>query len=397
MANTLAFDQASAILSSVVEQATGVKALTATDTSSFVTIAQTALKTGYDPLMTAISQVLSRTIFSVRPYTAKFKGLLADSTRYGNHVRKINYVDKPVVDSSTYTLTDGQSVDQYIVRKPDVVQTNFYGGNVWQDYVTRYREQLDNAFTGPDQFMEFFSSLMLELTNKHEQETESMSRAALVNFIGGILADNNEADNGRVIKLLTEYNTQTGLALNATSVYAPENYDAFVKWVYSRVAGLCSMMTERSVKFHKNLTISGTAKNFMRHTPYDRQKIYLSADPQYQINARVLADTYHDNYLRYADNDTVNYWQSIDSPTSINVTPGYLQSDGTIMAPGTATTNDNIFGVIFDEEAVGVTMINNSLDATPFNARGHYTNLWWTSTYRWWNDFTENGIVLLLE
>ena len=53
--------------------------------------------------------------------------------------------------------------------------------------------------------------------------------------------------------------------------------------------------------------------------------------------------------------------------------------------------------MIFDEEAVGVTMINNSLTATPINARGLYTNLWWNSTYRWWNDFTENGIVLLLD
>lgn len=403
MANDLSFNQASAILNDVVAQATGVKNLTATDTSSFVTIAQTALKVGYDPLMTAISQVLSRTIFSVRPYTAKFKGLLADSIRYGNHVRKINYIDKDDVNAAPFTLTDGQSVDQYTVRKPEVVQTNFYGANTWQDYITRYREQLDNAFTGPEQFMQFISGLMLELTNKHEQETESMARMALVNFIAGIIA-NTDNVNGRVVHLLTEYNTLTGLQLTDTTVYQPENYAPFMKWVYSRVAGLASMLTERSIKYHTNLEISGAAKNFKRHTPYDRQKVYMSASSRFQIEARVLADAFHDNYLKYADVDTVNFWQNIDKPTSINATPSYLKKDGTIFmptlsgnSPTAPTTSDAIFGVIFDEEAVGVTMINNSLDSTPFNARGHYTNLWWTSTYRWWNDFTENGIVLLLD
>ena len=130
----------------------------------------------------------------------------------------------------------------------------------------------------------------------------------------------------------------------------------------------------------------------------------MSASSRFQIEARVLADAFHDNYLKYADVDTVNFWQNIDKPTSINATPSYLKKDGTIFmptlsgnSPTAPTTSDAIFGVIFDEEAVGVTMINNSLDSTPFNARGHYTNLWWTSTYRWWNDFTENGIVLLLD
>lgn len=405
MPNAMTFEQASSVLNAVAQQATGQTNLAAVDTSSFITVAQTALKTGYDPLMTAISQVLSRTIFSVRPYTAKFKGLMRDSIQYGNHVRKINYIDKPTIDAKPMTLTEGESIDQYIVRKPEAVQTNFYGGETWQDYITRYRDQLDSAFTGPEQFMEFMSGLMMELTNKHEQENEAMSRMALVNFIAGIMADTTNPNAGnRVVHLLTEYNTQTGLALTDTNVYDPANFKAFMQWVYSRIAGIGNMLTERSTIYHTNLTISGAAKNFLRHTPYDKQKVYLSAMPRYQIDARVLADAYHDNYLKFADNETVNYWQAIGAPLSIKATPSYLKADGTIFMPTLsgssatpATTTDKLFGVIFDEEAVGVTIIKDTLDATPFNARGHYTNLWWTSIYRWWNDFTENGVVLLLD
>ena len=78
-ANNLTFEQSAAFLNDLYEQATGQKALAVTDTASFTTVAQTVLKTGYDNVISAISQVLSRTIFSVRPYTAKFKGIMVDN------------------------------------------------------------------------------------------------------------------------------------------------------------------------------------------------------------------------------------------------------------------------------------------------------------------------------
>lgn len=55
MANDLTFNQLATILNSIQSQATGVAALTATDTSSFITGGQEALKAGYDVLSTAIS------------------------------------------------------------------------------------------------------------------------------------------------------------------------------------------------------------------------------------------------------------------------------------------------------------------------------------------------------
>ena len=97
----------------------------------------------------------------------------------------------------------------------------------------------------------------------------------------------------------------------------------------------------------------------------------------------------------------VNYWQNIADPLSISVYESYLAADGTIhvneASSATPTKTDVLFGVIFDEEAVGVTTKDDTLLATPVNARGKYTNLWWSANYRWWNDFTENGVVLLLD
>ena len=41
--------------------------------------------------------------------------------------------------------------------------------------------------------------------------------------------------------------------------------------------------------------------------------------------------------------------------------------------------------------------MNRSVDVTPYNAAGKYWNTFFHFTERYWNDFTENGIVLLLD
>lgn len=392
-ANEMSFNQISTILNDIHQQATGQKSIAAINTAGFVTQAQAVLKTGYDPIMQAVSQVLSRTIFSIRPYSAKFRGMMVDAVKYGNHVRKINIADKDFMDDDRPALVDGQSVDQQRVCVPNVLQTNFYGENVYQKCYTIFRDQLDVAFSGPDELARFVSLVTGNANDMLEQARENLARALVANYIAAKIT----ADSGNVVHLLTEYNTITGLTLTGTTVYQPANFKPFMQWVYSRVAELSAMMTERSAKFHTNLTIDGVNKTIMRHTPYDRQRLYLYAPARFQSEAQVLADTFHDNYLRWADTETVNFWQNINTPDTITVTPNYITSAGVVATAAEAVTQANIFGVIMDEETTGFTPVNQWQAPAPFNARGGYTTVWLHETHRHWVDMTENGIVLLLD
>lgn len=389
--NDLTFNQLSMVLNSIVQQATGQQAQQATNTAEFVSVAQTALKTGYDPVLQAISQVLSRTIFSIRPYTRKFGGLMVSNQQFGNIVRKLNIADKDWEEDSRFELTDQNSVDMYKVNKPSILQTNFYGANVFEKSLTIFKDQLDCAFSNPDEFGRFVSMTMTNASDMIEQAHENLARATLANFIGGKIS----GDTASVIHLLTEYNTITGLKppLTAETVYQPANFKPFMQWVYSRVASLSSLMTERTQKFHINVT----GKEISRHSPVNKQKVYLYAPARYQTETMVLADVYHDNFLRMADNETVNFWQSIDKPDEINVQPVYLQADGTLKSDDLPLNQKGIFGVMFDEEAAGYTVVNQWSAPTPFNSKGGYSNIFWHFTDRYWNDFTENGIVLLLD
>lgn len=391
MANTLTIDQVSTVLNAIVAQATGNAAIATADTKDFVTVAQTGLLAGYDPLIGAISQVLSRTIFSVRPYTRKFKSLEADSITYGNHVRKLNIADKAAQNDGRLPLTDGVAVDQQQVSKPTILQTNFYGAQTYERQYTIFKDQLDTAFSSPEEFARFISMVVQNVSDMIEQDHEQFARLTVANYIGGVIAGPNAAN--QVVHLLTEYNTATGLSLTATTVLQPANYPGFIKWAFARIAALSALLTERSEVFHTNVT----GKPIQRHTPESEQRVYLYAPSKFGIESRVLADTYHDNYLSMAQHEAVNFWQAIKTPDTINVKPTFMKADGTLQTPTNAVVQANVFGVIFDREAMGYTTVNQWSSPAPFNAKGGYTNVFFHFTDRHWNDFTENGIVLLMD
>lgn len=91
--NNMTFQQISTVLTSIVQQATGQTVLTPTNTKDFVSVGQIALRADRDAVMNAISNILGRTIFSVRPYSAKLEGLMMDSFRWGNVMRKLSIAD----------------------------------------------------------------------------------------------------------------------------------------------------------------------------------------------------------------------------------------------------------------------------------------------------------------
>ena len=399
--NTMTFQQIATVLNSIVHQATGQDVITPTNTAEFVSVANTALSLGNDVIMNAISSVLSRTIFSIRPYSAKFVGLEKDLPRWGAYMRKLSIADSDWADDDAYRYPvtydanenpptgDGGMVDQWKIKKPNVLQTNFYGASVFSDHITIFEDQLESAFRSPEELGSFISLIMTNLSNRIEMSRDAVARGLVANMIGALITEN---DANRVVHLLTEYNQQAGLSLTAQSVYAPDNFPSFMKWVYSRVAQISDLMTENSLMFQTVIT----GKPVLRHTPMQNQKIYLFSPARHQMDARVLADTYHDNYLKYADVESVNYWQSIRTPDSINISPAYTSTAGAVVN-GDAVSKSGIFGLMLDEDAMGYALLDRRMVPTPVNASGLYRNIFVHAKQKVFMDNTEKAVVLLLD
>lgn len=403
MANDLSFNQLSSVLTTIMKEATGTNAqLTPVDTSSFVSVAQTALKSGYDPLSTAISQVLSKTIFSVRPYTRKFKGLNVSNQRYGNHVRKLTAIDKPFEEDDRFKLTDGASIDQYTVNKPKILQTNFYGANVYQKSLTIYKDQLDCAFSSPDEFASFISMIMQNASDMIEQAHEETARAVLHNLAAGVYVmeqvelsttEPAKANGGnRAVNLLKLYNEESGKTLKVADVYKAENFEGFIKFVFSTVNYIADLMTDRNTLFCSQIK----DYEIVRHTPKNRMKFYVYSNLINKINSEVYSSVFNPDFLKFVDFETVNYWQNPLYSTSLSGNVNILKKTGSI-ALAEAERFDNLLGILFDEEAAGYTTVNEWAQPSPFNAKGGYYNQFWHFTDRYWNDFTENAVVFYMK
>lgn len=386
---TISDFSSAAILNEIVNQATGKKTISAISTGSFTSVATTALGLGIDPLLNAISQVLSRTIFSIRPYSRKFKGLYQDNMRFGNHVRKLNIADSDWDKEDRYGLKDGQSVDDQAVAIPKILQTNFYGQNVYQRQITLFRDQLNVALQNEQEFQRFVTMVMTNASDLIEQAHEATARMTLANFIGGKVT----GDTDNVIHLVAKYNEVAGTSLTTETVKQPENFVPFMKWVTGYIKTVSDWMSERTQKFHINVT----GKEISRHTPYNKQKLYLYSEELNNIDATVMSSIFNDSYLKMADHEKVGFWQNIDTPDGIYVKASYMDNSGNIVSDSEGTATSNIFGVLFDEEAVGITTYGEWSAPSPFNARGGYSNIFWHFNDRYYNDFTENGVVFLLD
>lgn len=393
--NNFTKEQCYSLLTAVHDQATGAAAITPTDLSTFITVANATLAAGFDNVLGAITQVVQRTIIAVRPYEEKFSGLQMSADTWGGIIRKISFADRaPDALEESYGLTDGLSVDHYVVKKPNVLETRYIGSDVYQAHYTITREQLKSAFANPDEFGSFMSGLLQHFANERTQWLEDLKRGILCNAIAA-----KEANNIDVIPLLTNYNTATGItpALTNQTVLQPANFKPFMEWCYKEVAKVSRLMTARSDKFQ--LAITG--KPIYRHTPYRDQRVYFLADFLEAMDAQVLADTYHENFLRYADVEGVDFWQAIDNPDEIQVTPAYIDASGAVVDSTTtpasaAQTMTNVIGVIFDRDAMGYNIFNDTLETTPYNAAGQYYNIYAHMDVQLQNDLTEKIVVFTL-
>lgn len=395
MANTLTPRDVYSLMNDIVSQATGQSSIAVVDTSTFVSVGETLLRTAPENTLNAISTVLADTIFSVRPYRAKLESLRVSQRRWGAMVRKLTPLYSATeasgdwnTDINATQLDDGNSVDMYTINKPKMVQLNFYGTAVIQKHITRFRDQLALAFTSEEEFIRFIDAVMTEFANEIELVNENKSRLTLVNFMLGI------HDMGLTeVDLVQEYNTDH-LTTYTRDQLLNDYVEDFMKYVAARIKTDAEFLTEMSALNHAQLT--GYQK-ILRHTPKERQKMIMYNPIFIKAEAEVYSGLFNPQYLDIGTFEGVNFWQSQDTPTSITGTPNILDVSTGQSATGTANIGiDYVLGILFDEEACGVMPQFDYSSVTPFNSHGGYWNIFQHMRFNSYVDYTENSILYVL-
>lgn len=414
--NQMQIEDVYAVLNSIHGQVTGLNQPNYVNVSNFVSVANTMLQQNTDAVYSALMNTIAKTIFSTRPYSRQFGGMIVDNIKWGGIIRKVQFGDTDAVaDKAFHDITDGQSVDHYIVNKGDVLETRYYGSAVYQDVMTVFRDQLINAFTGPEQLGSFIAAKANEVNNKWTQWTEDLARGLIFNavyaktqYYGNTSLQGNDANKGHVYHLLTMYNDLTGESNAYSDIFTPGVSKAFWEWVRATIRTLQRDFTARNSMHYTQ--ISG--HNIIRHTPYDKQKVYLLAPYMDLMETSTLTEAFHNDMLQYSDYEGVAYWQSpaltasnrslTDSYDSIAVSKYVVLDPATGQYENKEYDTDfppvrKVLGIIFDEDMMSINIKDTIIQNTPMNARGLYFNTWLSAHASYLQDFTEKCCILMLD
>ena len=423
MARTFTTKDGYQLMYLLVRQATGQAAQSVVDASTFVSAGETVLATGKENTMNALSLVLGRTFAAVRPYNAKLALMNAINTGvYSHRLRKISYYAQDALPSGYFNtdlyknfdqnFTAGENPDaqgvaqstksQYEQHYNEPVELFFGGSSTWQDCITIYEDKLEQAFNSVESFNAFIEGILVEHGNDVESQKEAWNRMTLLSAIATriYLAGQGVAASS-VINLTSAFNTYFGTTYTSAqlrSTYLKE----FLEFMVATIKETSDRMTERGTAYHDPLTktIGGVSYSILRHTPKDRQRLYLYNPLFRKSEAIVMPEIFRPEYLNMEKQfERVEYWQSNDSDTNrsaINFNSAYLDSSDGTQKPTGAIVAPYVVGVLADEDAFMTDFQLEKALTSPLEARKGYRNNWLTFAKNAIIDQTENMVVFIM-
>lgn len=390
---------ASPILNQIISIATGkTPEDTGIQASNLISIGNKVLHSRYNEFVTAMSQVMSYTVFKAeRPYRRKYQRMIRTSDRWGNHVRKIGMLSRDFIGDGQWSSNPWNDENMFNTAPEDeAFQTNYYGKDHYELPWKIYKNQLDNAMRSMGEFNSYYSMQLQTINNDWEQGVENYSRQALNNLIGGVLQTGGDFQK---VNLLKEYNDANGTSFTVADIHKKENYTDFVRFAYAKIKTYMEYMTERTINFHIPFVNDDSELLDMRRaTPKEYQNLYILTNEYEEINARVLAETFNPEYINSDLFERVNYWETMKEPDKIHNGGACVLPTGNNQSyPVDAHATKSIYAVLFDDECIGVNTFDEWTATSPLEAhRGYWANYWHTQV-RYWNSFEDNAVVFYLE
>ncbi len=370
------------ILNDVAKSALGEGAINIVDSKDIISLGNEVLSstTNTENFLNVLVDRIGRTIVSNRSYSANLKALINDSFTFGAILQKIYVAPIKASESKQWGLTDGNSVDQYVISKPTVKQKLFNKVSTWEVDVTIPDFQLSSAFNSAEQMTAFIDAIFTAVRNSMEIYLESLANIAYSTAIAMRVVDTKVNAGITAIDLLSAYNTMSGLSLTrAKALHDTE----FIKFATRLINLTMKRMGEMTTKYN--------SEGYARFTPVDRMRVVMLADFESSVSSYLQADTYHDEYLSIPNHSTVMFWQgngvdmTFDNTSKVN-----------IMTPdGYTVVQDGVVCILADEESIGLTYDNQRVRSVR-NEKGEYTNYFYKADMGYFFDASENLVVFTI-
>ena len=403
MANTLTpTDVYSIVNAMAVEMYGDNNALQAINTSTFVTVGEHMLRTGYTNTLNALSNVIGRTIIAARPYRGRFKLIAKIPAEWGGIERKISFYatkNEPTesfnTDINGTQLIDGNAIDPWTISKDYPLEMNFCGIKTIQKSYTTWVDQLKMAFSSEGEFSRFVSGRLINIANDIEVSEDAQNRLQVLNAIAATYDVGNTA---QVVNMTSYYNAFRNTSYTTAQLLSTY-FEDFIEVFMMKLEGDMELAREANDMYHifpARNDDGGNALTLLRHTPPEMRRLLLYMPLIRQAEKTVFPALFNTSYLRLENFEGVEYWQNPNVPAGIDVVPNTLDTSTGQSANGTRVQLDVVLGFFFDRDALATSIKLEDVYTTGINARGKYFNTVYHWGYNYKLDQTENMILYFM-
>lgn len=372
--------QVYSLLNTVAHEILGDSAVVNEDLSNVVDIG-TAIENAdphFDNYVRSMVDHVGRMVFVDRVYQGSAPSVLHDSWEYGSILEKVRITMPEVAENEDWQLTDGTSYDPFVFNSPEVKVKFFNSRVTFEVDMSITRVQVKSAFSNAVQLNAFISAIYTAIENKLTMSFDALIMRTINAGIGEVVNNNNGAT---YVKLLTNYNVDRGTQLTTEQALRSQDFMLYACEVMSNYTSYLQKMSTR-------FNIGGTEK----FTPKDKLHVVLLDAFKTKAETYMRSEIFHNDLVKLPESESVAYWQGSgtaydwESISSINVkTPS-----------GNNVNTSNIIGVMFDNDALGVSNLDRRTDSI-YNPKAEFTNMFYKAFAGYFLDLDENLVVFAVE
>ena len=377
------------IMNSMTNEYLGDSIVVAEDLSNIVELGQQFENVmGLDNYVRKLPDHVGRVIFVNRKYGGRAPSVLMDGWEYGSILEKISARIPEAVENEDWSLHDGESYDPNVFHAPDVIGEFWNKRTTFEIDMSITEDQVKSSFSSVTQLNGFLSMIQMQIENSLTIKLDALIMRTINNMIGETLY--SEVPGGtytgrtgvKAVNLLYLYNTEmygssTGSYLTAdAALHTPE----FIKFASMTMANYMDRIKVASTLFN----IGGET----RFTPDDLLHVVMLAEFKNAANIYLQSDTFHDEYTKLPDAESVAFWQgsgtnfAFSSTSEVNI----------VTASGHAVDASGIIAVMFDRDALGVCNQERKVN-THYNEKASFWNYFYKQFAGYFNDTNENFVV----
>lgn len=412
-----------AIMTELVREATSQKTITVVNMSDYISAGETVLNSGYENVFNALGIVMGRLLVAARPYKAKLALINALNTDcFTSRMRKVSFYSKDPVASGMFNtdlflnlkdkFTNGENEvggvpqstkSMWEQNQAMPLQVEFAGSTVWDHTITMYEEQIRASLRDPVELAQFVQGMLIEHDNDIESTKEAFNRMNLLSKIAATYYYDAGLSQvvGGAVNLTAAYNARFGTTYTSAQLRSTQ-LKSFLEFMVATIKKCSDYMTERTAKYHLPMTktVDGVQYNILRHTPYNKQRLFLFEPLFREAESMVLPEIFHDDRLEMDNYEGVTYWQENaeddEDRAAIKVKTAYYD---TVTGEQKATPDielDYVVGLLTDEDGIMTDFQLERVATTPLEAKKMYRNVILHFAKNAINDPSENAILFYM-